>query len=165
MDLLLEVCDTYLLDYVYGKVFPVNMLPSSVTNSVGQFLDLNTGNLNGTAAKPAGDVYGYEPFLLEFTDYTFQSIFPRYNLFRETLTMFVLMTIFGWALYFSVATMSYLFVFDKAVFNHPRYLKNQMSLEMKQAFSAIPVMVLLTIPWFLFELNGYSKLALPRYRL
>lgn len=75
MDLLLEVCDTYLLDYVYGKVFPVNMLPSSVTNSVGQFLDLNTGNLNGTAAKPAGDVYGYEPFLLEFTDYTFQSIF------------------------------------------------------------------------------------------
>jgi lathosterol oxidase len=33
-----------------------------------------------------------------------------------------------------------------------------MSLEIQQAVSAIPVMVMLTVPWFLIELQGYSKL-------
>ncbi|CDO95734.1 unnamed protein product [Kluyveromyces dobzhanskii CBS 2104] len=157
MDLLLEVLDTYALDYVYGKLLPKTALPSTVGKCVSEMLDLNTVSFNGTA-KPAGESYGYEPFLLDFTEYTFQSFLPRHNLFRQALSMFIVMSIFGWALYFSVATMSYLFVFDKAVFNHPRYLKNQMTLEMKQAFGAIPVMVLLTIPWFLLELSGYSKL-------
>ena len=35
-----------------------------------------------------------------------------------------------------------------------------MSLEIKRATTAIPVMVLLTIPFFLLELNGYSFLYL-----
>jgi lathosterol oxidase len=82
----------------------------------------------------------------------------RANIFREFLSLFIVTTIFGWALYFLVASVSYVFVFDRNIFNHPRYLKNQMSLEIGLATRAIPVMVLLTCPFFMLELRGFSFL-------
>lgn len=62
-------------------------------------------------------------------------------------------TIFGWLLYLIVAYFSYLFVFDRRIFNHPRYLKNQMWLEIERAMTAIPIMVALTNPFFLFRIK------------
>jgi lathosterol oxidase len=50
------------------------------------------------------------------------------------------------------------FVFDKATFSHPRFLKNQIRLEIKQTMKAIPVMSLLMVPFFLAEVRGYSRL-------
>jgi len=64
--------------------------------------------------------------------------------------------IFGAVLYFSMATASYFFVFDKATFNHPRFLKNQVRMEIRQTMEAMPVMALLTVPFFLAEVQGYS---------
>jgi lathosterol oxidase len=66
--------------------------------------------------------------------------------------------LFGVLVYYIFATASYVFVFDKATFNHPRYLKNQIRLEMRQANIAFPLMAILTAPWFLFEVRGYSKI-------
>ena len=161
MDLLLEVLDTYAFDYVYAKMFPAS-LAEKVPAQWQKMLDLHsqnsTMNVVEGVVKPLRDIYGYAPYLLDFSEYTFQSVLPRHNMIRQVLTMFVVMTIFGWGLYMSVASFSYFFIFDKAIFNHPRYLKNQMSLEMKQALGAIPYMVLLTVPWFVLELNGHSKL-------
>lgn len=163
MDLLLEFLDTYAFDYVYAKALPIGLaskLPTQWQNLMLGSSNNSTMNAMRSVIKPSGDVYGYEPFLLEFNKYTNGSLLPRHNLLRQTLTMFLMMTIFGWLLYYSVATFSYVFIFDKAIFNHPRYLKNQMSLEKRQALSAIPVMVLLTVPWFALELHGYSQLYL-----
>lgn len=106
------------------------------------------------------EIYGLAPKFFPATDFINTSFLTRSNIFRETLSLFIITTIFGWLLYFIVAYLSYVFVFDKKIFNHPRYLKNQMSLEIKRATTAIPVMVLLTIPFFLLELNGYSFLYL-----
>ena len=106
------------------------------------------------------EIYGLAPKFFPATDFINTSFLARSNIFRETLSLFIITTIFGWLLYFIVAYLSYVFVFDKKIFNHPRYLKNQMSLEIKRATTAIPVMVLLTIPFFLLELNGYSFLYL-----
>ena len=66
--------------------------------------------------------------------------------------------LFGVLVYYVFATASYVFVFDKATFNHPRYLKNQIRLEMRQANVAFPIMALLTAPWFLLEVRGYAKI-------
>ncbi len=41
---------------------------------------------------------------------------------------------------------------------HPRFLKNQVKLEIQTSLKAFPVMTLLTLPWFQAEVMGYSKL-------
>ncbi|CAN3374017.1 hypothetical protein DIURU_001777 [Diutina rugosa] len=105
------------------------------------------------------DIYG-APRYLPPGPWMDKSMFARDNLFRESINMFITTAIFGWLLYFSVATISYFTVFDKKIFNHPRYLKNQMRLEMGYASRSIPVMVLLTLPFFILEINGFSKLYL-----
>lgn len=66
--------------------------------------------------------------------------------------------LFGLLVYFLVATLSYIFVWDKSTYNHPKFLRNQISLEMKQAMSAMPPMALLTAPFFVLEARGYAKL-------
>ncbi|RCK61080.1 Delta(7)-sterol 5(6)-desaturase [Candida viswanathii] len=104
------------------------------------------------------EIYGLAPKLLPAGNYFDASFLGRANIFREFLSLFIVTTIFGWALYFLVASVSYVFVFDRNIFNHPRYLKNQMSLEIGLATRAIPVMVLLTCPFFMLELRGFSFL-------
>lgn len=66
--------------------------------------------------------------------------------------------IFGLVTYFFFAGLSYIFVFDKTTFQHPKYLKNQMRMEIKQTLRAIPVMAAMTVPWFLLEVRGYGKI-------
>lgn len=66
--------------------------------------------------------------------------------------------IFGLITYFIFASLSYVFVFDKKTLEHPKFLKNQISLEIKQASAALPVMAILTVPLFVAEVRGYSKL-------
>ncbi|CCD24302.1 C-5 sterol desaturase NDAI_0C06430 [Naumovozyma dairenensis CBS 421] len=169
MDFVLEVLDHYIFDDLYAKILPAS-LSSQISPNLKNLLDLNDGFIlqNSTlfqetlrlknSVKVNNDVYGLNPYLFEWTTSTFNSLLPRHNLIREFLSLWVIVTIFGLLLYFSMASMSYLFVFDKTIFNHPRYLKNQMALEIQLAASAIPVMSLLTVPWFLLEINGHSKL-------
>ncbi|CCF57748.1 hypothetical protein KAFR_0D01010 [Kazachstania africana CBS 2517] len=170
MDLVLEVLDHYLLDSFYSKIAPVSLSKQIPTKWI-QFLDLNDGiiaknttlllqTIDSTNSLPkiSEDIYGYTPFLFNVTESTFTSVLPRYNLVREFASLLVMVSIAAWFLYLSMATFSYIFVFDRTIFNHPRYLKNQMAQEIALAVKAIPVMTLLTVPWFLLELNGYSRL-------
>lgn len=60
--------------------------------------------------------------------------------------------------YFAFATLSYVFVFDKTTVNHPKYLKNQMRMEIRQTMNALPVMSTLTVPFFFIEVRGYGKM-------
>jgi Delta7-sterol 5-desaturase len=66
--------------------------------------------------------------------------------------------LFGFVIYFVCATLSYVFVFDKTAFQHPKYLRNQVRLEIRQSTSAFHGMALLTMPFFLAEVRGYSKI-------
>ncbi|KAH3676172.1 hypothetical protein WICMUC_002194 [Wickerhamomyces mucosus] len=177
MDLVLEFADAYGLDYVYSRLLPASLsshIPSALQNSLDLGNDTFTGFLNNDPSHrllTAGtnfikafseidgkDVYGQIPKFFHTSIYTSASLLPRTNMFRQALSLFVITTIFGWILYLGSALFSYQFIFNKAIFNHPRYLKNQLSLELNQALTSIPVMVLLTIPWFLLELQGYSQL-------
>ncbi|EGV62316.1 c-5 sterol desaturase [Yamadazyma tenuis] len=163
MDLLLEACDYYLFDRAYAVLLP-SPGNSTTLATTPLYTDLNVKvptALNYVYQKlltlKSTDVYG-EPSILPASPYTYASILSRSNIVRQFISIFLVTCLFGWIAYFSVAGFAYLTVFDKRVFNHPRYLKNQMSMEIHQALTSIPQMVLLTVPFFLIELHGYSRL-------
>ncbi|GME66830.1 unnamed protein product [[Candida] boidinii] len=183
MDIILEVADSLILDKLYAKVLPKSFekyVPetpeiieylSDVINNGTKFANdvyenspkikyLVENIPSSSIAAKGKEIYGLNAkyHFFEENSFTHASLLERYNLIRQSLTLFVLLSVFGWLLYFAVASVSFIFVYDKANFNHPRYLKNQVKLEIIQASTAIPVMVLLTVPWFLLELHGYSKL-------
>jgi Delta7-sterol 5-desaturase len=56
--------------------------------------------------------------------------------------------------YFFFASLSYIFVFDKTAFNHPKYLKNQIKMEVQQTLWSIPIMAIFTAPVFVLEVRG-----------
>jgi len=68
--------------------------------------------------------------------------------------------IFGYIIYFFFASLSYVFVFDKDTFKHPKFLKNQIRQEIAQTMKSIPVMAVCTAPIFYCEVKGYSMLYL-----
>lgn len=65
---------------------------------------------------------------------------------------------FGLVLYFIGSTISYHYVFDRRVMKHPKFLRNQVKLEVRQAMESMPVMAALTTPFFVGEVRGYTKL-------
>ena len=54
--------------------------------------------------------------------------------------------------------MSYLFIFDHATFTHPKYLKNQVGLEIRQTMVSMPIMSIFTAPFFVAEVRGHANL-------
>lgn len=174
MDLVLEAADTYLFDKLYAHALPKDGAVAQWVGEKFSSLPANTTVVQGSAGLPlpltylvngvrslqnTNEIYGLvPPQLFPLSQYADQSLLARGNLLRELVSIMCITVTFGWILYFLVASFAYVTVFDKKIFNHPRYLKNQMSLEIWCAFTAIPTMVFLTAPFFLLELNGYSRL-------
>jgi lathosterol oxidase len=158
MDIVLEVFDTFIFDYLYATALPVQYpgsrklvasLPASTLNAT---LAAATGS-NGFVYSPASVYLQLEP-----SQYAYLSAVSRDDPYRQFFTLFLITWIFGFILYFTFASLSYFLVFDKTTFQHPKYLKNQIRLEMKQAMSAMPVMAMCTAPFFLAEVRGYGKM-------
>lgn len=180
MDIVLEVFDYHVGDWLYAKAWPCaseaavdlsaaiipplrladyqEIFSKALLPGALYVLELFNGSVTQQLAQRSKDIYGVLAGFLPTSPLEHALALARTNIFRQVLLLFVIMTVFGWLLYLGVAAVSYVTVFDKLIFNHPRYLKNQVRLEVTQAMTLIPVMVLLTIPWFLLELRGYSKL-------
>ncbi|KAK0216988.1 fatty acid hydroxylase [Armillaria fumosa] len=77
---------------------------------------------------------------------------------RQILSLSVLTLLGIYALYFIFAWLSYRFIFNHDMMRHPKFLPNQVRLEIMTSVRAFPVMTLLTLPWFQAEVMGYSKL-------
>lgn len=98
---------------------------------------------------------------------------------RIVLSLSVLVTLGGWFFYLAAASFSYYFVFDHETMKHPKFLKNQVRLEIECALKAVPgfsckyrhhhppfwrahstlvLYIVLTVPWFWGEVKGYSLL-------
>ncbi|KAI8975330.1 hypothetical protein BDF20DRAFT_906704 [Mycotypha africana] len=86
------------------------------------------------------------------------STWPRDDVWRVCLSLYIITCVFGWLLYFITATLSYYYVFDHDYMKHPKFLKNQIRLEINCAASAVPWMTLLTLPCFAGEIFGKSLL-------
>jgi len=83
---------------------------------------------------------------------------PRDSIVRQYLSLSLITSVFGFILYFIVAGLSYQYIFDKRLMNHPRFLPKQIQLEIKCATENIVPMSLLTAPFFVLEVRGYSLL-------
>ncbi|KAK9763180.1 c-5 sterol desaturase [Basidiobolus ranarum] len=83
---------------------------------------------------------------------------PRDALLRQFGTLMFISAFSAYAIYMLFSTISFHLFFDKRQMNHPRFLKDQISQEIKMATDAIPLMAFLTVPFFMFEIHGYSRL-------
>ncbi|RUP49809.1 hypothetical protein BC936DRAFT_141389 [Jimgerdemannia flammicorona] len=92
--------------------------------------------------------------------HVFPEIRSRDNDFRINLSLFVLVSLGGWAFYFIFATASYYLFYDKEQMKHPRFLKNQVKLEIISASSAVPGFTIVTARFFGRREYGFAYLAL-----
>ncbi|RHY87517.1 hypothetical protein DYB31_016390 [Aphanomyces astaci] len=92
------------------------------------------------------------------TEHVYPSWMAEDDIGRQCLSLFAITSVGGYALYLSFALVSYVFIFDKSYEKHPKFLKNQVRLELQVACGSIPFMTLLTLPVFLAEVRGYSFL-------
>ncbi|KAI9049571.1 hypothetical protein LZ554_006598 [Drepanopeziza brunnea f. sp. 'monogermtubi'] len=153
MDIALEFWDTFLFDNIYAAVAPLKPATFSPISGAGNWTLPDIKAASQWQFQPASTLLSFSP-----RDAAYLSQVPRDNIFRQAFSLFLIMWIAGAALYFIVSSLSYIFVFDKSTFNHPKFLKNQIRQEIKQATDAMPVMSLLTMPFFLAEVRGHSKL-------
>ena len=130
MDLVLRICDDYLFDSVWAMLIPLPVF--------------NRQQL---------------PFLFQAGAANSRvSAWPRDYLPRQILSLSVITLIGIHVLYFLFAWISYTFIFNHEMMKHPRFLKNQVKLEIQSSLRAFPGMTLLTLPWFQAEVMGYSKM-------
>ncbi|KAI2630945.1 C-5 sterol desaturase [Hypoxylon sp. NC1633] len=151
MDVVLELTDTFVADYVYAFLHPAPAVarysfPGVTSNSTEQVLP------------PWKFVSANPYFSVQPSQYAYMSAWYRDNVYRQAITLFMITWVFGFVLYFVFATLSYVFVFDKKTMQHPKYLKNQMHQEIRQANRSMPIMAALTTPFWLMEIRGWTKL-------
>ncbi|KAH7879987.1 fatty acid hydroxylase [Lentinula edodes] len=130
MDLILDIADTYFFDAAYQKLFPLAAFPFEGTGF----------NVTSTTVEST------------------LSAWPRSYMPRQILSLSVLTLIGIHLLYFLVASFSYYFIFNHDMMLHPRFLPNQVRKEIRTSLKAFPLMTLLTLPWFLGEVRGWSRL-------
>lgn len=109
-------------------------------DKLGPLMALNTSSLNDSS------------FITEL------SAWPRSYIPRQLLSLFVLLLLGVHVMYFLIASLSYYFLFNHQMMLHPRFLPNQISLEIKTCMRGFPVMIILMLPFFLGEIRGWSKL-------
>ncbi|KAF2273834.1 uncharacterized protein EI97DRAFT_423641 [Westerdykella ornata] len=154
MDIVLEAFDTFLFDPIYATLHPAKAPAFSPNATVSSLRETPTGFVPSSwQYHPASDYISFTP-----RKYAYMSAWPRDDWRRQLLSLFLITWIFGLVIYYVFASLSYFLVFDKATFNHPKYLKNQIRLEMIQTNKALPVMAMGTAPIFLLEVRGYTKL-------
>ncbi|KAK9766748.1 c-5 sterol desaturase [Basidiobolus ranarum] len=82
----------------------------------------------------------------------------RDDILRQFSSLMCISGFGAYAIYMIFSTVSFYLFFDKRQMNHPRFIKNQIQQEIKMATDSIPTMALLTVPFFILEIRGYSKL-------
>ncbi|KAH7102636.1 fatty acid hydroxylase [Auriculariales sp. MPI-PUGE-AT-0066] len=130
MDLILEYADLYLLDSVWAKIVPA----------------------------PRPDVDVTWPSLANATDSGSRSAWSSDYWPRQLVSVSFITFIGIQLLYFAFAGLSYYAIFNHDMMRHPRFLKNQVRLEIMASLKSFPGMTILTIPWFMGEVRGYSRL-------
>ncbi|KAI1941205.1 c-5 sterol desaturase [Ophidiomyces ophidiicola] len=154
MDVVLEVFDSLAFDYLYALALPgLDSAPLVSTQIVDGLNKTVTTKGNGFIYHPASQYLNLEP-----SKYAYMSSLTRDDPYRQAFSLFIITWIFGVVLYFVFASLSYFLVFDKTTVNHPKYLKNQMRLEIAQTMGALPIMAILTVPFFLAEVRGFGKM-------
>lgn len=141
MDILLEYTDEYVLDKVYNFLLPHPPVPSSL-------LSINTTVL--PESYPSSTTY--------YPSLASSSVLPPDSIIRQSISLFTIALLGAYALYFIFCSLSYYFVYDRRLEHHPKFLKDQKRKEIVSSVIAAPWIALMTLPWFVGEVRGYSML-------
>lgn len=168
MDLVLSICDDLLLDKVWAVLLPASAFASSPSASFIQAAVNSSSYVPIVASQSKwSNLISYiphPPLPIEqlaspaSPSSSLVSAWPRNYVPRQVLSLLVLTLIGIHFLYFSFAWLSYKFFFNHEMMKHPRFLKNQVKMEIQTSLKAFPAMTLLTLPWFQGEVMGYSLL-------
>ena len=164
MDIVVHVFDVLALDYFYGYISPLTPLNTSYassfdSNSTTTFVD--GGDWAWRLAKQRYNTVSDDlpSFAANLQTRAYSDI-PRDNILRQALSLCFITYLFGVLLYFLFSSASYYFIYNKDQMKHPRFLKNQVALEMKLTMISLPIMAIFTTFFFLAEVRGFSKLYL-----
>lgn len=141
MDVILEYSDEYLLDKVYNFLLPHPPVPSSLKS-------INTTALPESYSSSTT----YHPSIAP------TSLLPRDSIIRQSISLFTVALLGAYALYFIFCSLSYYYVYDRRLEHHPKFLKDQKRKEIISSVVAAPWIALMTLPWFVAEVRGYSML-------
>lgn len=133
MDVALEFLDPLILDKAYAWALPHP--GAAFTNST----EAAYSSLSAADSAPT-------------------SLWARDNIYRQIVSLLVITQVGASSLYLIFSALSYYFIFDRRLEYHPRFLQNQVRQEIKSSLSAVPVINILTLPWFLAEVRGKSLL-------
>ncbi|KAF7773347.1 hypothetical protein Agabi119p4_5514 [Agaricus bisporus var. burnettii] len=171
MDVVLQLFDEYVLDRVWAKLVPLSAFVNSP--DVANSFNLTSTGLPVTASSStwtqlllslprprltADDIASLSAQGLASQTFPQVSAWPRDYVPRQLASLIVITLIGIHILYFLFAGLSYAFIFNHDMMRHPRFLKNQVKLEIQTSLKAFPMMLLLTLPWFQAEVMGYSRL-------
>ncbi|MCJ1406422.1 c-5 sterol desaturase [Ptychographa xylographoides] len=154
MDVVLEIFDHFLFDRMYAQLWPA----SSLQSPKDTVINAATSTFSSMRETPTAHASASQFLQLEPSSFAYLSAWPRDHLWRQVLSLYLITWLFGLVVYFVFASLSYCFVFDHATFTHPKYLKHQVRLEIMQTLKSLPVMAILTVPFFVAEVRGYAKL-------
>ncbi|CCX15412.1 hypothetical protein FPQ18DRAFT_47111 [Pyronema domesticum] len=146
MDIVLSIADTFIFDRLYAAALPVQSYAAG--NTTAPLFTQKPIEID-----PVSEHFGWAP-----SQYAYLSRLPRDNDIRQVFSLFLITWLFGVFIYFFFATFSYIFIFDKDTFKHPKFLKNQMRQEIQQTLLSLPIMAVFTAPIFYAEVKGYSML-------
>jgi len=82
----------------------------------------------------------------------------RDAILRQLVSLYVITILGAYFFNFAFATLSYVFIFDKTLLKHPKMLKGQIYMEMYTSHISVLFIAALTVPLFLLEVRGYSRL-------
>jgi hypothetical protein len=167
MDLVLDILDPLILDSVYEVateyaplIIPYSALSKGLFISTVNSNSDDTGSSNlfysilsniTSVSSSANDSKEFLPLLsLPLTD--------REAPLRQIISLYFILLFGGGLLYLIGAGLSYILLYDKASKQNPKYLKNQIQREIALSLNSLPWTAIVTVPWFYFELRGYSKL-------
>ena len=107
----------------------------------------------------ATDAFFFDEF---YAQYLPSALSPYYNtrtsIIRQITSIWLLEMVGVLLLYFVGSSIAYYCFYDKELKKHPKFLKNQISKEIWLSVSSFPLTGIVTVPWLLFEVRGYSKL-------
>jgi len=166
MDLVLNILDDWVLDRIYARLVPLSAFGSSPEivsslNSTTKFLSSSSSTWTQLISHLPRPTLTHEDVASLYTNA--QSIpqisaWPRDYIPRQLISLCAITLVGIHLLYFLFAWLSYTFIFNHEMMRHPRFLKNQVKLEIQTSVRAFPGMMILTLPWFQAEVMGYTKL-------
>ncbi|KAI0768137.1 hypothetical protein BD413DRAFT_566988 [Trametes elegans] len=167
MDILLNIADDWALDRVWASLLPVSAFTTASSNAAGLYNASSHVQIPASTSSAWHQLISHIPHpplpdeLLTsplIASETVASAWPRDYLPRQAISLLVLTLVGIHIIYFIFAGLSYQFIFNHDMMKHPRFLKNQVKQEVQSSLAAFPLMTLLTLPWFLGEIRGYSKM-------